>query len=301
MIWGVLLLLAFVWGSSFILMKIALFDSSGAPVYSPMDVAALRITIAALSLLPVAISQFKNVPRKKWIWILGVGTFGNLLPAYLFTSAQTELPSAIAGMLNSLTPLFTMIIAVLLFKTAISRSQLIGLVIGFFGAMLLISDGGNLVDVFMSESGISIVGCRKVALATLFYGLSVNILRNKLLDVGATTIAAIALAFVMPIAVFALFGSDVPTILLENPSGIKSMLSVVVLAVIGTALALAVFNALIKWTDALTASSVTYIIPVFAAMWGFIDGEALTVWHLIGGLVILLGVALVKRGSSGKK
>ena len=301
MIWGVLLLLAFVWGSSFILMKIALFDSSGAPVYSPMDVAALRITIAALSLLPVAISQFKNVPREKWIWILGVGTFGNLLPAYLFTSAQTELPSAIAGMLNSLTPLFTMIIAVLLFKTAISRSQLIGLVIGFFGAMLLISDGGNLVDVFMSESGISIVGCRKVALATLFYGLSVNILRNKLLDVGATTIAAIALAFVMPIAVFALFGSDVPTILLENPSGIKSMLSVVVLAVIGTAAALAVFNALIKWTDALTASSVTYIIPVFAAMWGFIDGEALTVWHLIGGLVILLGVALVKRGSSGKK
>lgn len=301
MIWGVLLLLAFVWGSSFILMKIALFDSSGAPVYSAMDVAALRITIAALALLPVAISQFKNVPREKWIWILGVGTFGNLLPAYLFTSAQTELPSAIAGMLNSLTPLFTMIIAVLLFKTAISRSQLIGLVIGFFGAMLLISDGGNLVDVFMSESGISIVGCGKVALATLFYGLSVNILRNKLLDVGATTIAAIALAFVMPIAVFALFGSDVPTILLENPSGIKSMLSVVVLAVIGTAAALAVFNALIKWTDALTASSVTYIIPVFAAMWGFIDGEALTVWHLIGGLVILLGVALVKRGSSGKK
>ena len=301
MIWGVLLLLAFVWGSSFILMKIALFDSSGAPVYSAMDVAALRITIAALALLPVAISQFKNVPREKWIWILGVGTFGNLLPAYLFTSAQTELPSAIAGMLNSLTPLFTMIIAVLLFKTAISRSQLIGLVIGFFGAMLLISDGGNLVDVFMSESGISIVGCRKVALATLFYGLSVNILRNKLLDVGATTIAAIALAFVMPIAVFALFGSDVPTILLENPSGIKSMLSVVVLAVIGTAAALAVFNALIKWTDALTASSVTYIIPVFAAMWGFIDGEALTVWHLIGGLVILLGVALVKRRSSGKK
>ena len=301
MIWGVLLLLAFVWGSSFILMKIALFDSSGAPVYSAMNVAALRITIAALALMPIAISQFKNVPREKWIWILGVGTFGNLLPAYLFTSAQTELPSAIAGMLNSLTPLFTMIIAALLFKTAISRSQLIGLIIGFFGAMLLISDGGNLSSVFIGANGISLVGCGKVALATLFYGLSVNILRNKLLDVGATTIAALALAFVMPIAVFALLGSDVTTILLENPSGIKSMLAVVVLAVIGTAAALAVFNALIKWTDALTASSVTYIIPVFAAMWGFVDGEALTVWHLIGGLVILLGVALVKRGSSGKK
>lgn len=282
-------------------MKIALFDSSGAPVYSAMNVAALRITIAALALLPIAITQFKNVDREKWGWILGVGTFGNLLPAYLFTSAQTELPSAIAGMLNSLTPLFTMIIAVLLFKTSISRNQLIGLVIGFIGAMLLISDGGNLTNVFTGETAISISGCGKVALATLFYGLSVNILRNKLLEVGATTIAAIALAMVMPFAFIALIGSDVPTILLENPSGLKSMLAVIVLAVIGTATALAVFNALIKWTDALTASSVTYIIPVFAAMWGFVYGEELNVWHLIGGMVILLGVALVKRVGSGKK
>ncbi len=301
MIWGVLILLAFIWGSSFILMKIALFDSSGAPVYSAMNVAALRITIAALALLPIAISQFKNVDREKWGWILGVGTFGNLLPAYLFTSAQTELPSAIAGMLNSLTPIFTMIIAVLLFKTSISRNQLIGLVIGFVGASLIISDGGNLANVFTGETAISISGCGKVALATLFYGLSVNILRNKLLEVRATTIAAIALAMVMPFAFFALIGSDVPTILLENPSGLKSMFAVVVLAVIGTAAALAIFNALIKSTDALTASSVTYIIPLFAAMWGVIDGEELTVWHMIGGMVILLGVALVKRGGSGKK
>ncbi|MBM71184.1 MAG: EamA family transporter [Crocinitomicaceae bacterium] len=301
MIWGVLILLAFIWGSSFILMKIALFDSSGDPVYSAMDVAALRINIAAIALLPIAIYQFKNVDREKWVWILGVGTFGNLLPAYLFASAQTELPSAIAGMLNSLTPLFTMIIAVLLFKTSISRSQLIGLVIGFIGAMLLISDGGNFADVFIGETGISIFGCGKIALATLFYGLSVNILKNKLLEVGAKTIASIALAMVMPFAFFALINSDIPTILLENPSGLKSMLAVVVLAVIGTAAALAIFNALIKWTDALTASSVTYIIPVFAAMWGFLDGEELTVWHFIGGMVILFGVALVKRSGSGKK
>ena len=301
MIWGVMILLAFIWGSSFILMKIALFDSSGAPVYSAMDVAALRINIAAFALLPIAIYQFKNVDRKKWVWILGVGTFGNLLPAYLFASAQTELPSAIAGMLNSLTPLFTMIIAVLLFKTSISRSQLIGLFIGFIGAMLLVSDGGNLANVFTGETGISIFGCGKVALATLFYGLSVNILKNKLLEVGAKTIASIALVMVMPVAFFALISSDIPTILLENPSGLKSMLAVVVLAVIGTAAALAIFNELIKWTDALTASSVTYIIPVFAAMWGFIDGEKLTVWHFIGGMVILFGVALVKRSGSGKK
>ena len=180
---GVLIILAFVWGSSFILMKLALFDTDGNPVYSALDVAAMRISIAALTLLPVTIVNFKKVPSNKWGWILGVGTFGNLFPAYLFTSAQTELPSAIAGMLNSLTPLFTMIIAILLFRTVVSRSQLIGLIIGFIGAVILISDGGDMSEVFSGSGGISIAACGKVALATLFYGCSVNILKNKLLDV----------------------------------------------------------------------------------------------------------------------
>lgn len=301
MIYGVLLLLAFIWGSSFILMKIALFDGVDQPVYPAMDVAALRILFAGLALLPVAIAQISKVPKDKFIWILGVGTFGNLLPAYLFTSAQTELASGITGMLNSLTPLFTVIIAVLLFKTAFSLRQLAGLIVGFIGAIILISDGGNLLQVFSSESEISIVACGKVALATMFYGCSVNILKNKLVDVNSTTIASIALAMVMPVAVIALMGSDVIDIFMNHEHGVKGMSAVVVLAVIGTAAALVVFNALIKWTDALTASSVTYVIPVFAAMWGWIDGEELTYMHLIGGVVILLGVALVKGLNSGKK
>ena len=301
MIYGVLLLLAFIWGSSFILMKIALFDGVDQPVYPAMDVAALRMLFAGLALLPVAIAQISKVPKDKFIWILGVGTFGNLLPAYLFTSAQTELASGITGMLNSLTPLFTVIIAVLLFKTAFSLRQLAGLIVGFIGAIILISDGGNLLQVFSSESEISIVACGKVALATMFYGCSVNILKNKLVDVNSTTIASIALAMVMPVAVIALMGSDVIDIFMNHEHGVKGMSAVVVLAVIGTAAALVVFNALIKWTDALTASSVTYVIPVFAAMWGWIDGEELTYMHLIGGVVILLGVALVKGLNSGKK
>ena len=301
MIYGVLLLLAFIWGSSFILMKIALFDGVDQPVYPAMDVAALRMLFAGLALLPVAIAQISKVPKDKFIWILGVGTFGNLFPAYLFTSAQTELASGITGMLNSLTPLFTVIIAVLLFKTAFSLRQLAGLIVGFIGAIILISDGGNLLQVFSSESEISIVACGKVALATMFYGCSVNILKNKLVDVNSTTIASIALAMVMPVAVIALMGSDVIDIFMNHEHGVKGMSAVVVLAVIGTAAALVVFNALIKWTDALTASSVTYVIPVFAAMWGWIDGEELTYMHLIGGVVILLGVALVKGLNSGKK
>ena len=296
-IWGTLLLLAFIWGSSFILMKIALFDSAGNPVYTALEVAALRIFIAGLVLLPVTIRSLKHIDRSKWLSILAIGVFGNMLPAYLFTSAQTEIPSAIAGMLNALTPLFTMIVAVLVFKTVISRRQISGLAIGLLGALML-AMGGNLEGLGI-ENGVEWWACGRVALATLFYGFSVNILKNKLQDVPSQAIAAIALFFVLPPAIVVLEYSDVSTTFMNNSHGVNGMVAIVVLAAIGTAGALVLFNSVIKKTNALTASSVTYIIPVFAAMWGWIYGEELTLMHFIGGAVILFGVALVN--GVGKK
>lgn len=285
-------MLAFVWGSSFILMKVALFDSNGNPVYTDFQVAALRIAIAGLALLPLAIPKIKTIKRKSWIWILGIGVLGNLFPAYLFTSAQTQLPSGITGMLNSLTPLFTMLVGVLLFKTEFTQRQLIGLGVGFIGAIVLIVSGGGLSE--MNE-GIHWGACGRVALATLFYGCSVNILKNKLEGIGPTAIASIALMLVMPIGLVALYFSDAANVALTHESGLYSLGAVGILALVGTAGALVLFNSLIKWTDALTASSVTYVIPVFAALWGWIDGEILTLGHLSGGVIILIGVALVKR------
>jgi drug/metabolite transporter (DMT)-like permease len=297
MIWGALLLLAFIWGSSFILMKIALFDKSGNPVYSALEVAALRIAIAGIVLLPVTIRHLKKVDRSKWLSILAIGVFGNMLPAYLFTSAQTEIPSAIAGMLNALTPLFTMVVAVIVFKTVISMRQASGLAIGLLGALML-AIGGDFGKLGI-ENGIEWWACGRVVFATLFYGFSVNILKNKLQDVPSQAIAAIALFFVLPPAAVVLAYSDVSAKLVNNPHGLNGMVAVVVLAAIGTAGALVLFNAIIKKTNALTASSVTYIIPVFAAMWGWIYGEELTMMHLLGGAVILFGVALVN--GVGKK
>jgi len=259
-IWGSLLLLAFIWGSSFILMKIALFDSAGNPVYTALEVAALRIFIAGLVLLPVTIRSLKKVDRSKWVPILAIGVFGNMLPAYLFTSAVTEIPSAIAGMLNALTPLFTMIVAAVVFKTVISMRQISGLAIGLLGALML-AMGGNLEGLGI-ENGIEWWACGRVALATLFYGFSVNIMKNKLQDVPSQAIAAIALFFVLPPAAIVLAYSDVSTTLVNNTHGVNGMVAVVVLAAIGTAGALVLFNAIIKKTNALTASSVTYIIPV---------------------------------------
>lgn len=273
-------------------MKVALFDAELQPVFTDFEVAALRIAIAGLVLLPLALPQIKNIPRASWIWILGIGTLGNLFPAYLFTSAQTQLPSGITGMLNSLTPLFTMLVGVMVFKTAFSKKQLIGLGVGFVGALVLIASGGGLGEM---GGEIHWGACARVALATLFYGFSVNILKNKLDGIGPTAIASLALMMVMPAAIVALSLSDVVNVVLHHESGLYSLGAVSILAVFGTAGALVLFNSLIKWTDALTASSVTYIIPVFAALWGWMDGEVLTLWHLAGGVIILIGVALVKR------
>lgn len=273
-------------------MKVALFDSELNPVFSDYEVAALRIAIAGLALTPLAVSKIKAIPRESWIWILGIGTLGNLFPAYLFTSAQTQLPSAITGMLNSLTPLFTMLVGVILFKSSFTRNQLIGLGVGFVGAIVLIVSGGGLGEI---DGQVHWGACARVALATLFYGCSVNILKNKLERIGPTAIASLALMMVMPVALVALAFSDAANVIMNHESGLYSLGAVSVLALIGTAGALVLFNSLIKWTDALTASSVTYIIPVFAALWGWIDGEILTLGHLIGGVIILIGVALVKR------
>ena len=296
-IWGMLLLLAFVWGSSFILMKIAIFDSSGEIVYTPLEVAALRISIAGIVLLPVTIKYLKSIKRSQILPLLAIGTLGNLFPAYLFTSAVSSIPSAIVGMLNALTPLFTMIVAAFVFKTAVSRSQFSGLTIGLIGALLLAA--GNLGGAAVSGD-IEWWACGRVALATLFYGISVNILKNKLDGVPSTAIASIALFMVLPPAVIVLLSSNVYSTFTENAHGESGMVAIAVLAAIGTAGALILFNTLIKWTNALTASSVTYIIPLFAAMWGWMDGENLTIIHLVGGVVILLGVALV-NGERKKK
>lgn len=296
-IWGALLLLAFIWGSSFILMKMAIFDSSGDMVYTPLEVAALRIAIAGIVLLPISIKYLKSIKRSQVLSLLAIGTLGNLIPAYLFTSAVSSIPSAIVGMLNALTPLFTMIVAAAVFKTVVTRLQISGLSLGFIGALLLA--GGDLATNSVSVD-IEWWACGRVALATLCYGFSVNILKNKLEGVPSTVIASIALLMVLPPAVLVLLNSNAYHTFTENPHGGDGMIAVVVLAAIGTAGALIIFNTLIKWTNALTASSVTYIIPVFAAMWGLMDGENLTIVHLAGGVVILLGVAIV-NGVGNKK
>ena len=184
-----LLILGFVWGSSFILMKVALFASDGTPLFPALDVAMSRIAIAGLALLPVAAANRKHLTRATLPWLLLVGGVGNLLPAYFFTTAQTLIPSSVAGMLNALTPMFTFVVGVALFGTRIKRLQVWGLVVGLVGAAVLAFQPGMGASL---EPGM-VWGAGRVVLATACYGLSVNLIRNKLGHVPAAAVAALSL------------------------------------------------------------------------------------------------------------
>jgi drug/metabolite transporter (DMT)-like permease len=281
-----LLLLAFVWGSSFILMKRALFTADGSLLFSPYHVGAMRIFFAGVILAPFALRRLLKLPLSAIPWLLAVGILGNTIPAFLFSTAQLRLPSSMAGMLNALTPLFTLIVATLLFKKRYQRIQLIGLLVGFIGAIGLIrlrSDGGET----HLPSALMIVA------ATIMYAFSVNIIRNKLSQVSPIVIAAGALGMMaIPCGIYLAF-SDVFLISASRPDAATGLLATAVLGMVGTASALIIFNRIIQETSALFASSVTYVIPVFAAMWGYFDGERLSIWHLVMALIILSGVYLV--------
>ena len=284
-------MLAFIWGSSFILMKRALFTPEGGEVFSSTQVAALRLGIAFLALLPVVVRQIRIMLGPDWKWLLMVAIFGNTLPAFLFTAAQTQISSSLAGMINSLTPLFTLLVGLMLFRIRPTLTQVAGLVIGFFGAIGLIGfSEGISARVEMAPYALMVVG------ATICYGISLNVIKARLGSVKSVHITALALAFVGPLAIGYLFTTDFTGVLAQNSGAGYALLAAALLAVVGTALALILFNVLVKQDSALFASSVTYLIPVVALMWGFLDGEAIVAGQIVSIVVVLSGIFLINRG-----
>ena len=277
----ILIFLAIVWGSSFILMK------RGLEVYSYTQVAALRLFIAFLSLLPFVFRAFKKVAKKHWLPIIITAFLGNGIPAFLFTKAQTYLDSSFVGILNSLTPLFTLLLGIYFFKSRPNKTNVFGIIIGFTGAFML--SFSNLNDVFTINFYTLLV-----VLATLFYATSVNVIRKYLADLDAISISSLAFLFVGPASGIYVFNGDFMPLLLSE-GGIEALIYITILAVIGTSLALIIFNKLIKDSSAIFASSVTYLIPIVAIIWGMWDGENILFSHILGANIILCGVYLVNK------
>lgn len=287
--WLLLIILALIWGSSFILMK------KGLIAYDSNQVGALRILIAFLSLLPFAITHLKKEYLSKWKYFLAVGLFGNFIPAFLFTLAETRISSSLAGLLNSLTPIFTLLIGLLVFGIAVRKNQVIGIILGFIGAAILILGPGLTGIARDSYYGLLVV------IATICYGISVNVIRKHLGGVPSVATTFWAFLLVGPFAGVYLITTDFTDRLATHPFALSSLGYTAILGVVGTAGAVILFNVLIKKTNAIFASSVTYLIPIVALGWGVSDGESIGFVHFTAILVILTGIFLINRPSGTKK
>jgi drug/metabolite transporter (DMT)-like permease len=283
--WIVVALLALTWGSSFILMKRSLVG------LLPFQVAALRITITAIALLPFTILNFRKVEPQKIKYIILAGLLGSGIPAFFFTTAQMHLNSSMAGVLNSLTPVWALFLGMMFFKMKTSGLQIAGIFIGFCGAASLVvfgHHGGSL----HTEIKYALL----IVFATFCYGLNLNILRKYLVDVSPTSIASLSFFFIgIPAAIYLIGFTDLIYRIKTNPETLTSLGYIGILGVVGTATASIVFYILVQKTSTLFGAVTTYFIPVVAVAWGLLDKESITYIHFIGLGLILFGVWMVTR------
>ncbi len=280
--WATLFILALIWGSSFILMK------KGLESYDHIQVAAFRIFFSFVFLLPLTIKNLRVLRKDNIQSLLIVGLVGFAIPALLFTKAQTRIDSSLAGILNSLTPLFTLIVGLLLYKSSAKWINVVGLLMGFAGALGLMWNGN--MDIL---KGINFFALFVVA-ATICYGININEVKFKLAALSSVQITSLAFLFTGPIAgIYLLFTDLSPAA--GTPHYLQNLGYIALLALFSSVIAVIIFNHLIKHTTPLFASSVTYIIPLFAIMWGVADGEHIGIFQVGGIGVILLGVYMVNK------
>lgn len=283
----ILMILAFIWGSSFILMKIGLKS------FSPEQAGALRILLASLVLLPISLRQLKNLKRKDLKSLLIAGFIGSFFPAFLFMKAETRIDSSMAGMLNSLTPVFTLLVGLLFHKTTFRWLQVAGLSLGLAGAAGLILAGeGFRLGTFNSYA-------LYIILATIFYAISINQIKSQLSHLTGVQVTSLSFLFIGPVALIYLLTTNFAPVIAQSDWPYH-LLALAALGIIGTALAMLLMNSLIRHSSAVTASSVTYVIPIFAIMWGLLDNEKISLLHLVCMSLILAGVYLINRKSRKK-
>lgn len=287
--WLFLIILALIWGSSFILMKKGMYDASGGTIFSDSQVGALRMAIAGLVMLPFGLMNLKKIKNwKQVIYLLIVGTCGNFFPAFLFTFAETKLSSGLAGMLNSFTPFFTLILGFLIFKQKIHLKQVIGLLVAFTGICILV---GILND---APVEISMLHVGAILLATLMYGTSLNTIKYKLSEFKSLEIASLSFTFLAIPAWIVTLSLDTGSVLKTNSHAYEALFFISILSVFGTCLALLLFNQMIALKSPMFASSVTYMIPIVAVLLGvFLNHEQFHVSQFLGMIVIVGGVYLV--------
>ncbi|UEG50408.1 DMT family transporter [Ferruginibacter lapsinanis] len=283
--WLIFIFLAIVWGSSFVLMKV------GLEKLNSLQVSALRIASGGLFFLPLAIKYVREIPKNKLFLVCISGTIGNLIPALLFCMAEEGIDSALTGMLNSLTPIFVIITGAIFFSINTTVNKIIGICIAFLGCILLLLSSGESFQQQYKHIGFALY----VVLATILYGYNVNLVAKKLHEIGSLKIASVALSFNGIIASIVLISTGYFSLPLSNHDMLISTGAGIVLGVVGTAIATALFYMLVKRAGGIFASMVTYGMPFVAIGWGLIYGEKFGLLQVGCLVIILIGVYITNR------
>ncbi|MDI6045226.1 DMT family transporter [Flavobacterium yafengii] len=277
--WVYLMVLALVWGSSFILIKKGLIGLTA------LQLGSLRILFAAVFLLLIGFKSLSKIPLHKWKFIALTSLFGTFIPAYLFAIAQTEIDSSVSSILNSLTPLNTLILGALVFGLQFKRNQIFGILIGLIGSALLILNGA------IHHPEQNYYYAILVLIASICYAVNVNLIKKYLHDLSPLSITTGNFMVLFFPAFIILFFSGFFEVM-HDVKVQESVLFIVILGVVGTGIANILFFKLIQMSSPVFATSVTYFIPVVAFCWGLLDNEMLTVVQFFGAFIVLIGVYL---------
>ncbi|MFB9078592.1 DMT family transporter [Flavobacterium procerum] len=277
--WIYLSILSLIWGSSFILIKKGLIGLTA------IQVGSFRIIFAALFLLIVGFNSLKKISRRQWKFVALTSLFGTFMPAYLFAIAETQVESSIVAILNSLTPLNTLVLGILAFGIQFQKRQVMGVFIGLIGCLLLVLSGDS------SGGSQNYLYVLLVVVATLSYAINVNLIKKYLHDLNSVSITTGNFTVLLLPALIILSTTDIgQRINLEETR--HSIFFVMILGVLGTGIANILFFKLIQMSSPVFATSVTYLIPIVAFFWGLLDNEMLTPIQSVGAFVILIGVYL---------
>jgi len=277
--WVYLITLAFVWGSSFILIKRGLVG------LTPMQLGSLRIIFAAIFLLMIGFKSLAQIPQIKWKYIALTALLGTFIPAYLFAIAQTQIDSSVSAILNSLTPMNTMVLGVLFFGLSFRRAQFYGVIIGLLGTFLLIINGA------FHHPEQNYYYAILILIASICYAINVNLIKKHLSDLSPLSISTGNFLILLIPALLILFFSGFFDVVSEE-SVQHSILFIMILGVVGTGMANILFFRIIQISSPVFATSVTYLIPLVAFSWGLLDREMLSPFQFLGAIIILFGVYL---------
>lgn len=276
--WGLFLSLALIWGSSF------LFIAIGLDAFHPGVVTMLRIALGASFLALIPRTRATRIEREDWGRIVILAAIWVAIPFTLFPIAQQWIDSAVAGMLNGATPIFTAILATLLFRSLPGPLQIAGLIIGF----------GGILAIGLPSAGdgtTAAIGVGLVLLATIGYAVSLNLVPPLQQKYGSLALMArvqwVAVPMVIP---FGLVGLG------DSSFAWPSFLAVSAIGVLGTGLAFVLMGTLAGSVGATRASFLTYLIPVVALVLGVLfRGEAISPIAITGSALVILGALLASR------